>query len=506
MKAQIVQIDPHDDYHSVRDKMAWAQTRRLVLVWPSRPGVLSRKLDLVLLHRHAHVLGAQLGIVAEDPAVREHAHSLGLPAFGDVRDARRRWRSRIPRLAPERRSQPLDRQALRALQRKRLARLSLPSARSYFWRVPVLLAGLAAIVALLVAVVPVATVRLPTALQPLETEVTLTADPAALVADFAAGTIPARALRVEVQATGYTPVTGQREAPTTAATGRVVFTNLTGVALTIPANTQVRTTSGSSARFTTLRAATLPARIGATIDADVRAIDLGPVGNVSAGQINAIDGPLGLQLAVTNPAATLGGALAPRPAVAAIDQASVRAQLEAQLVAEAHEALAAQLQPGEFLPPETIASRGVLTESYDHALGETADVLGLTLRLSVGGLAIFEDDARAAGAAALAREVPAGYRQVEGPLSFSRSRETTWRDGRAAFVLRVSGQAEAVIEVNGVRALVAGKPVSEAAEALRERYALAGEPTLLVEPDVLFDLWPRLPWVAQRIVVVIDSQ
>ncbi len=370
---------------------------------------------------------------------------------------------------------------------------------------PILLVGLAAIAALVVVLVPEAVVRVPAPHRLLEAQVTITANPGLLAVEAEAGQIPARALRVEVQATGYTPVTGQREAPSAAANGRVVFTNLTGAALTIPAGTRVRTTSGSSARFATVRAATLPARIGATADAEVLAVDLGPVGNVGAGQINAIDGPLGLQLAVTNPAATLGGALAPRPAVVAADQASIRAQLEAQLVAEAETALQTQLQPGEFLPPETITTLRVVSESYDHAVGEPADALGLTLRLAVEGLAIFEDDARAAGAAALAREVPAGYRQVPDALGFSRSRDTAVREGQAEFILRVTGEAKAVIETAEVRTIVAGLPPAEAAAALQKRYGLTAEPEITVTPRLLFDLWPRLPWVTQRIVVAVDA-
>ncbi|HRF48494.1 MAG TPA: hypothetical protein PLC98_12790 [Anaerolineales bacterium] len=505
MKAQVLHIDPHDDYHSVCDKMAWARAQRLVLVWPTRGDGLRRRLDLVLLHRQAHQLGTQLGIVAQDPVVREHAQGLGVPVFDDLRGARRRWRSRIPRLPPQRRSRPLDREALRTVQRARQSQLQTPTRRSYLWRVPILLVGLAAIAALVVVLVPEAVVRVPAPHRALEAQVTITANPGLLAVEAEAGQIPARALRVEVQATGYTPVTGQREAPSAAANGRVVFTNLTGAALTIPAGTRVRTTSGSSARFATVRAATLPARIGATADAEVLAVDLGPVGNVGAGQINAIDGPLGLQLAVTNPAATQGGALAPRPAVVAADQASIRAQLEAQLVAEAETALQTQLQPGEFLPPETITTLRVVSESYDHAVGEPADALGLTLRLAVEGLAIFEDDARAAGAAALAREVPAGYRQVPDALGFSRSRDTAVREGQAEFILRVTGEAEAVIETAEVRTIVAGLPPAEAAAALQKRYGLTAEPEITVTPRLLFDLWPRLPWVTQRIVVAVDA-
>jgi hypothetical protein len=192
--------------------------------------------------------------------------------------------------------------------------------------------------------------------------------------------------------------------------------------------------------------------------------------------------------------------------VAAADQARVREQVEAQLVAEAQQALLAQIQPGEFLPPETVTARRVLAESYDHAIGEPADVLGLTLRLSVDGLAIFEDDARVAGVAALDREVPAGYRQIEDALTFSRSRDTVLRDGRAEFVLRVTGRAEAVVDPGEVRSLIAGETASDAARTLQDRYDLADEPAIVVEPAVLYDLWPRLPWVAQRIFVIVEPR
>ena len=34
MKEQILHLDAHDDFISARDKMGWAQTGRVLLVWP----------------------------------------------------------------------------------------------------------------------------------------------------------------------------------------------------------------------------------------------------------------------------------------------------------------------------------------------------------------------------------------------------------------------------------------------------------------------------------------
>ena len=63
MKTQVIQLDPHDDGTSVRDKMSWAKSPRILLVYPRRSRILARTLDLRLLQRHAATLGEQLAIV-----------------------------------------------------------------------------------------------------------------------------------------------------------------------------------------------------------------------------------------------------------------------------------------------------------------------------------------------------------------------------------------------------------------------------------------------------------
>ena len=114
------------------------------------------------------------------------------------------------------------------------------------------------------------------------------------------------------------------------------------------------TTSGAPVRFRTVRAVTIEPRVGAAVMAEIEAVDLGPSGNVSGGQINAIDGSLGLQLAVTNPSPTTGGGLSQAPAVTAADRERVRAELLTRLQAEAMSALEGQLAPGEFLAADSV--------------------------------------------------------------------------------------------------------------------------------------------------------
>src|SRR5579859_475625 len=95
--------------------MGWAQTTRVLLVWPAQGRVLARRIDLLLLQRHARQLGAQLALITTDPLVREYARELGLPTFGSVEASRgHTWRARAPRdalaLPPRER---LDRSTLR---------------------------------------------------------------------------------------------------------------------------------------------------------------------------------------------------------------------------------------------------------------------------------------------------------------------------------------------------------------------------------------------------------
>jgi hypothetical protein len=93
VKTQILQLETHDDIISVRDKLTWRQASRVLLIWPHRGQVLSRRLDLVLLLRHCQALGIQLALVTGDPDVRYYAQELSISVFGSAEQAQRaRWK------------------------------------------------------------------------------------------------------------------------------------------------------------------------------------------------------------------------------------------------------------------------------------------------------------------------------------------------------------------------------------------------------------------------------
>src|SRR3972149_811331 len=81
MKTQIITLESHDDLISVRDRLSWAKTPRVLLVWPRYEQVTLRALDLKVLQRHADSLGAQLGLVTRRVPVQREAEALGIPVF-----------------------------------------------------------------------------------------------------------------------------------------------------------------------------------------------------------------------------------------------------------------------------------------------------------------------------------------------------------------------------------------------------------------------------------------
>jgi hypothetical protein len=503
LKEQILHLDPHDDYISTRDKMGWVQTERVLLVWPARGRVLTRYFDLLLLHRHAHQLGAHLGLVTRDAEVREHAGALGLPVFESVETSRRmRWRSRLPRLRPERTRPRPDPQGLRRAASPARFR-ALPAWVAHSLRGLAFALGLSALLALAYTLIPAATVTLTPATQPIRASVEVIADPD-LNGVYAPNLIPARTARAEVEDAGFVVTTGSRDVPSDKATGKAVFTNIVGLAATLPQGTSVRTTTGTPVRFVTTRPANIEARVGAVVEVDIQAADPGPSGNVAAAQINAIDGPLGTQLAVTNPAPTQGGAVERTAAVTALDRQQLRQQLLTQLQQKALGLIEAQLQPGEFLVADSIRVADVMAETFDKAVGEAGDTVNLTLRVAVTGLVVDENDARLVGHAALDGQVPADSALGPQPLEFVRDPAISLdAEGRAHFTLTASGEIVARIDESLARHLAQGRPASDAERYLLAALPLAGPPQIEIQPAWLARWYNRLPWMQFRIDVVV---
>lgn len=488
MKVQILPLDPHDDLASARDKLAWAQAQRVVFVWPDRARVLRRTLDLVLLRRQATRQGMQMGIVTRDPVVLDHARALRIPCFrSSTRLPEEVWQTGqgfapdLPdRPEPRAPSLPPERDLLRPI----------PT-----WQRTVILSlvGLTLLVSACL-LLPSATITVYPVTFAQVQDVAFRIDPQAQAPDTE-GHVPAR--QVVSRQTGALRVTttGQGLVPGAPASGEVTFVNLTDALVLIPAGTGVLPAGRPDLRFTTTEDVSLPAGLGASAGGRVVALQPGPAGNLPAGSLNAIDGPLGLRASVTQPLPLGGGTQTTRASVAPADHATALRTLTEQLLSQAATEIEAQLAEGESLAPASLRIANTLAQEFDRQIGEPADSVGLKMTLEITGLVFRLEDATAAAAQVLARELPTGAQPVPGSLS------TVVLAPRASSLdvlqVRIRQEGYQPLPTALVRKVVRGlRP----AEAVAHLAAIPGQAQAAIVTTTPA-WWPWVPWLDIRIHV-----
>ena len=158
MKTQIIRLETHDDYISIRDKMSWSKARRILLVLPRRRPPLLQRLDLILLQRQAQALGGQVGLVTQDQDLILEAKELGIAAFPTIPAAQRMtWQpsTRRRRLLRYRKTQKANPDALRRLLDETRHRPEKNWVRLVFF-----LLGLSSFLSLMLFFLPSATISL----------------------------------------------------------------------------------------------------------------------------------------------------------------------------------------------------------------------------------------------------------------------------------------------------------------------------------------------------------
>lgn len=228
---------------------------------------------------------------------------------------------------------------------------------------------------------------------------TVIADPGVAVVDIAAGSLPAESIDLPLHVSATFNATGVQVRETRAA-GSVRFRSENTVAATpIAAGTIVATADGI--QFETTAAATVPradfsTSTPGTAEVAVRAVRVGPAGNVVAGAITHLPSALTAQLvSVRNPLATEGGRRIEENVVTQADYDAALATLTEQL----ESALGAQLADPASVPrgltayPATAghdapqadqpasALVGLLSPTFDLALDATGHVLAVNQSL-----------------------------------------------------------------------------------------------------------------------------
>jgi len=503
MKTQILRLDPHDDLNSTRDKMNWGQTGRILLVWPEHSRMLRRRVDLILLQRQSTALGAQLALVSNDPVVHFNAHLLSIPIFKNLRQAQsahwrieRRRRVRLAdKTAPRKPRAPQEIDELReGLRTPTPLWLEQPAPRLGIFTL-----GVLAVLALAAVLLPGAEVTLSPKITVQELALTVRANPAQQNINLS-GVLPAHALTSVVEGRDILEASGVTRVPDRAASGQVVFTNLSDRPIEVPVGLVVRSPTVPTVRFGTLQSVELAAGPGITATLSVRAMTPGEIGNLPLGSLTAIEGNLGTSLAVTNPRPTRGGSDRNVPLPTKNDRQRLYEKLENALRDSALEELKAQLNPGDLLFTPTLTVTQVMDVSYLPAEDQPSGQLQLSLRLEYQAYSATQDDLASLIRVLLDANLPEGYTPLPESLSIKSISAPAIDTGNIAqWRISASRNLQASIQPEKAINLILGSNPVQAATRLDTNFLLQGPPVIRLTPS----WWPRLPILPFRISVIL---
>lgn len=508
-KAEYLQLEPTDDVTTVRDRLAFLRGKRVLLIWPEDGTVLTRKLDLVLIQREAIRNNVRLAIVTHDPQVTKQAREMRISVFETIGASERgRWRrgrakvfiSRDDRPTGE--PEPKELKPIAGRVKEAADEDDEPKPRARLARLVALLVLLLVAAAVAVIVAPSATVTITPSRSLIPAQVQVVADPDATDVDIENRVVPAVTLRVEIEETGTLPTTGARSLSDVPASGSVVFINQTNNEIEIPIETTVSTSAGTPILFRTTAAAVAPAQLGGQIEVPVEALpgSGGAAGNVDAGLINTIVGPLAETLTVRNVAPTAGGESRTLKAVSQDDRDRLLSTLRQQLQSRAYVAMEAQRAPTQTIILETIRVVEDRDEwmTWSANVGDAADALTLTMRAVVEASAIDEALARQIAFAAVAAQIPPGRALVPESIDYDCC-TVQGIDAEGRVMVGISGAAQVAGQINtsALAEQLAGRETDDAARFLLSEVDLADNtrPEIQVSPD----WFGRLPFLPTRI-------
>ncbi len=474
---QVIHLEVDDDITAVRARLEKAEAPRVLLVVPPRCQALDSLLDFKLLQRYAESLALEVALVTNSSKRRVLARQLGFSVFVAERWGQRRTKWRRPKATPR--------------WGKRL------SWGERIFGAFVFLVALSALLAVALLIVPGAEITLVLANEAVEATVQIQADPELEMIDYEAGQIPARVVQVQIEGKAQIPVSGTKDAPDQPARGLVFFVNNINQPVTVPEGTVIATSTGSTIRFTTVEEVTVQGTVGAVGEAEAVAVDPGPSGNVRANLINMIEGPLSLQVRVTNPEPMEGGSVKQVGMVTTADQERLKGVLVQQLQQAVYSQLSGLLEEGEFLASESVAMDHVVTEEYDTPVEEQADVLTLEMEVMFRGTAVDEENANALIWAALEAVASEGFALASQGLQYQRGEITDVEDGKVSFVMKGTGSVMAEVDEGAIKEAIRGKSLDLAEEYLSQNLRLEEAPVIEVTPT-----WPgRIPWFGFRISI-----
>jgi len=493
LKTQIITLESHDDLISVRDKLSWAKTPRILLVWPKYEKVSLRVLDLKVLQRHADSLGAQIGLVTRRANVRRDAESLGIPVFDSTAKAQRdSWPVPVTRT---RRIPKVPRRDLRNI-RDDIYKAESPWLSFLPVRILLFTLGVSAVLAIASLFIPRAVLTLYPETRAQRIVIPILASEANKSVSIT-GSVPTRTLSLTLNAEQSLAVTNKISVPETKSKGVARFTNLSQAEVNIPAGSTIATKS--SIRFVTLNDTRLPAGIDQFVDVPIEALEAGEKGNVDAGTVNSVEGALGLSISVTNPAPVKGGTNSQRVGPTDDDRAKLSGKVMDDMQREAESKLRAIIMPTDLLLPDTIEIVKIVKEDFEPPVGKPGNTLTLSMQIEFSARYVSGDDLKELSLSALNASIEPGFDTTALPVYKIVAEPSTDSSGTSHFELEVTRTLLRQVNQMQVFSIVRGYKPELIKEELASKLSLRQQPEITITPS----WWPWLPLTPFNISVEI---
>lgn len=504
MKTQILQLETHDDVISILDKIGWTQTERVLIVLPRRRRILTQKLDLLRLKRQCQKRGCQIALVTNDPLVKALAGEVNLPIFHSIQKANQaEWAQETElRFSPASSAflnkKPLDEQiaALQAVRPSNSAQ-TLPLWVRLGW----FTLALFAVISILGVLAPSAIIRLTPPVQQQNLTIPIIATHRVQQSRIS-GEVPISTLRVTVAGEKTIKASGVVTLPKDFATGEVTLTNLTDQPIAVPAGTILRTLDPKPRRYATQETVILKPDNEKAATVPIQALEAGSDHNIQPNEIKAVEGFLGLKIAVTNPKPVQGGSNIIASAPSERDRKTLFQSLQAKLIEQAKAKILSELQSGDLLLPDSTIRITVLRQQYVPEKISPSDSLALDLEIEVSFGVITRQSLIDFGDQILASSLPVGYQPLRKTFSAAcQNPFTQTESGDYTCNLNLHRKVQLRLDPEEIRYLVVAKSTLKASQLLQQTYHLSKPPGIQIAPH----WFPILPLLPMRIEIVTES-
>lgn len=507
-RAEYLQLETSDDVASVRDRLTFLRGKSVLLIWPEKGSVLTRKLDLVLIQREAIRNAVRIALVTHDPLVIRHAQELNISAFETIHSSERaKWKRGRTRAFTTRvqrpRHEPAPDELMPYASRVRVDEEETRADRIRSIIIRSVILGLLGGVLLAAAflLIPSATVIVTPAQDFVRAEAIITADPnlQQSVVDVENGIMPAYRYQAQVEDTATIATTGSQALTSTPAVGTVVFINRTDERVPVPAGTLVSTSAGTPIVFRTTAEAAVQAGEGQQAEVPIEAIpeSTGEIGNVEAGLINSVIGDLANSLEVRNLTPTFQGESRRVQIVTQTDHDTLIAILRQQIQDRAYRELSPMIAQSQFAILDTlrIAEERSDWMTFSYEVGEVANTVSLTMRAVVEVIAVDEALAQQIAYARLGAEIPRGRLIQTNTVRYERGPVTGIEpNGRVTFTIASSAGVVGQINAAQIQERIASLSPDDAMRYLLSSVDLEEDtmPQITYSPEWL-NMLPVLP-------------